>query len=345
LRRAQKKSKKLFSRDTLHVIAAMETLKAGSGNHAAREKAPAGTTRSSSGTRVPRRGKAQEAIHTHEAFESVDLVRLHRSGAIRELQPFLKAVIPREHIRKTHCLLKDIEHADREAKQIKDVLVQANLRMVVVIAKKYINSEIPLSDLIQEGNIGLMRAVEKFDYRLGNRLSTYADSWVRQMILRSIQDKAAAIRVPIHVKEKAKKFFKNHDLHPEPAETPETEELSESMHCVLQAAQEPISLEIPFGENGSSLHECLAAPTPLNPLEQALQGDYAVEVDQILKKLPARTERILRLRFGLCVEEQQTLDEIGAAFGITRERVRQIEMEALQRLRGCQMLSVAENAL
>jgi len=286
-------------------------------------------------SRALSREKAAALLQLHEITGRLDIVKLYRTGIVKQLRILTRVPYPE----KTKKMLRDILRQsicfDQESKKYKDELIGSNLRLVVGIAKRYINRGLPLSDLIQEGNIGLIRAVEKFDYRLGNRLSTYASWWIRQTIIRAIEDKSSTIRVPVYINDKLKKLSKNaqHIRGTEETEsTPATDE-DTNLHFALQVTRDPLSLETPFGEDGSNLHECISAMLPQSPLDQVLQTKLTEGTEAILKGLPPRDERILRLRFGLGIDSEHTLEEIGEKFGISRERVRQIETSALRRIR------------
>ncbi len=284
------------------------------------------------------RQKAAFICDKYEMISKIDLLKMYRAGVIKELYLYVKKDYSKNLKKNLIRILRHVLRACRQVKHSKDELIKSNLRLVVGIAKKYINPArgLYLSDLIQEGNIGLLRAIEKFDYRLGNRLSTYASWWIRQTIIRSIEDKSSTIRVPVYINGKIKKFLKNAEVSEGTDEEPDnlnSDNETENLYFILQSIKDPISLEASFGEDGSTLHECIPDNMPPSPMDQVLQYNLIAETEEVLRDLPPREERILRLRFGLGVTAEHTLEEIGEEFGISRERIRQIETTALRKIK------------
>jgi RNA polymerase primary sigma factor len=270
----------------------------------------------------------------------LDVKKLYQAakGRIRQLETE-EALVPGEEIKDA---VKHLDVAEEKVKRGKAELVEANLRLVVSIAKKYTNRGLQFLDLIQEGNIGLMKAVDKFEYKRGYKFSTYATWWIRQAITRAIADQARTIRIPVHMIETINKLIRtSRHLVQKLGREPTPEEIAERMDLpldkvrkILKIAREPISLETPIGEEEDShLGDFIEDKKAISPLEAAIRYDLQRQINSALETLTPREEKVLRKRFGIGEATDHTLEEVGQDFEVTRERIRQIEAKALRKLR------------
>jgi RNA polymerase primary sigma factor len=275
-----------------------------------------------------------------EVLTNLNLQKKVLEDITRKVQKRAKFLDDRE-ARAVEKSLHEMDLVERELKVVKNRLIKANLRLVINIAKKYLNRGLSFLDLIQEGNMGLMKAAEKYDYQKGYKFSTYSTWWIRQAITRAIADYARTIRVPVHVLETMNKITKvTISLFQELGREPTLEEISvkaalplEKVRKIMKVSNEPISIETPIGDDDSKLGDFIADPKSPSPFEELVNISCKEEIDKVLSTLTPREEKVIRMRLGIGEKTDYTLEEVGDVFGLTRERIRQIEAKALRKLK------------
>jgi RNA polymerase primary sigma factor len=274
--------------------------------------------------------------------------KMKHSGSDRqnELRTYRENIEVKEHLFGMKSVeiknaLRALMLGEREVSEARKALIEANLRLVISIAKRYLGRGLSFSDLIQEGNSGLMRAVDKFEYQRGYKFSTYATWWIRQAITRALADQSRTIRIPVHMVETINKITKMaRELVQELGREPTSPEIAgklsiavEKVDAILKISKEPISLETPIGEEDSHLSDFIEDKAMMSPLDFAIRDDMIKKIDQILCSLPSKEEKIIRKRFGIGLDSPRTLEEVGIEFEVTRERIRQIEVKAIRKLK------------
>jgi RNA polymerase primary sigma factor len=289
-----------------------------------------------------------------EKIASLGKTKAHLKSDLRRERRLLKKTIEEREIffsMRTDGIRKALSiliEGEQEITEAKKALIEANLRLVISVAKRYLGRGLSFSDLIQEGNKGLMRAVDKFEYRRGYKFSTYATWWIRQAITRALADQTRTIRIPVHMVETLNKIIKvSRELVQEMGKEPTPLEITERLKIpaakvseILNISKEPISLETPIGEEDSHLMDLIEDKTTVSPLDIVIRGDMGKKLDRVLCSLPPKEEKVIRKRFGIGVDMPRTLEEVGSEFDVSRERIRQIEVNAIKRLKQLTMQMV-----